>query len=157
MSLFPVVSQWTVLLGGLEAFEGGRAKEEDWGVEKQDLDAAPRQRTCSLVGPHPWIFGEARDNCGLFFVPKVEIHSERSPISDYRRARRKFATGPTCYPAKRIPELGKMEAVCRQWRGVLWRRQVFLSCKLINKCFKKKVQFLFGQTTYICIFARTLS
>jgi hypothetical protein len=29
MSLFPVVSQWTVLLGGLEAFEGGRAKEED--------------------------------------------------------------------------------------------------------------------------------
>jgi hypothetical protein len=42
--------------------------------------------------------------CGLFFVPKVEIHSERSPISDDRLARRKFATGPTRYPAKRVPE-----------------------------------------------------
>jgi hypothetical protein len=28
MSLFHVVSQWTVLLGGHAAFEGGRAKEE---------------------------------------------------------------------------------------------------------------------------------
>jgi hypothetical protein len=41
-----------------------------------------------------------------------------------------------------------LEAVYRQWRGVLCRRPVFLSCKLINKCFKKKVRFLFGQTTY---------
>jgi hypothetical protein len=40
--------------------------------------------------------------CRLFFVSKVEIHSERSPISD-RRARRKFAMGPTHYPSKRIP------------------------------------------------------
>jgi hypothetical protein len=50
----------------------------------------------------------------------------------------------------RIPELEKtLEAVYRQWRGVLWRRQVLLSCKFISKCFKKKVRFLFGQTTYI--------
>jgi hypothetical protein len=56
----------------------------------------------------------------FFFAPEVEIHSERSPISDDRRDRRKFATGPTCYPAKRVPELEKMmEAVYRQWRGVL--------------------------------------
>jgi hypothetical protein len=26
-------------------------------------------------------------------------------------------------------------AVYKQWRGVLWRRQVILSCKLINTCF----------------------
>jgi hypothetical protein len=52
-----------------------------------------------------------------FFVPEVEIHSERSPISDDRR---KFAMGPTHNPAKRVPELEKMlEAVYRQWRGVL--------------------------------------
>jgi hypothetical protein len=58
--------------------------------------------------------------------------------------------GPTHNPAKRVPELEKMlEAVYRQWRGVLWRRQVLLSCKLINKCFKKKVRFLFGQTMYV--------
>jgi hypothetical protein len=58
--------------------------------------------------------------------------------------------GPTRYPAKRVPELEKsLEAVYRQWRGVLWRRQVLLSCKLINKCFKKTVWFLFGQTTYL--------
>jgi hypothetical protein len=66
---------------------------------------------------------------------------------------RKFATGPTQYPAKRVPGLvpeveKTLEAVYRQWRGVLWRRQVLLSCKLINKCFKKKVLFFFGQTTY---------
>jgi hypothetical protein len=56
----------------------------------------------------------------FFFVPKVEIHSERSPISDDRRARRKFATGPRCYPAKCVPELErKLEVVYMQWRGAL--------------------------------------
>jgi hypothetical protein len=34
-----------------------------------------------------------------------------------------------------------LEVVYRQWRRVLWRRQVLINCKLINK-------FLFGQTTY---------
>jgi hypothetical protein len=33
----------------------------------------------------------------FFFVPNVEIHSERLPISDDRR---KFAMGPTRYPRK---------------------------------------------------------
>jgi hypothetical protein len=48
--------------------------------------------------------------------------------------------GPTCYPAKRVPELETiLEVVYRHWKGVLWRRQDLLSCKLINKCFKKKV------------------
>jgi hypothetical protein len=56
-------SQWTVLLGGQESFEGGRANEDAGGVEKQDLDAAPLQRTCSHVAPRLWIFGEARDDC----------------------------------------------------------------------------------------------
>jgi hypothetical protein len=42
-----------------------------------------------------------------------------------------------------------VEAVYIQWMGVLWRRQVVLSCKLVNKCFKKKFRLLFGQTTYI--------
>jgi hypothetical protein len=55
-----------------------------------------------------------------FFVPEVEIHSERLPISDDRRDRRKFDTGPTHYPTKHVPELEKtLEAVYRQWRGVL--------------------------------------
>jgi hypothetical protein len=31
-----------------------------------------------------------------------------------------------------------LKGVHRQWRGVLSRRQVLLSCKLINKCFKKR-------------------
>jgi transposase len=57
-----------------------------------------------------------------------------------------------CHPAKRvprhIPELeNKLEAVYRQWRRILWRRHVLLICKLINKCFKNKFRFLFGQTT----------
>jgi hypothetical protein len=127
------------------------------GGEKKDIDAAP-QRTCSHVTPYPWIFGEARDDSrpptailsrfgpavlSFFFVPKVKIHSERSPISDDRRDRRNFDTGPTRYSAKRVPELEKtLGAVYIQWRGVLSRRQVFLSCKLINKrFFKKSVSF----------------
>jgi hypothetical protein len=85
----------------------------------------------------------------FFFVPEVEMRCERSPISDNRKDRRKFAMGPMCYPAKRVPKLEKtLEALYRQWRGVLWRRQVLLSCKLIIKCFKKKVWFHFVQTTY---------
>jgi hypothetical protein len=53
----------------------------------------------------------------FFFVPKVELHSERSPISDNRR---KFAMGPLRHPANCVPELGKtLEAVYRQWRAVL--------------------------------------
>jgi hypothetical protein len=36
----------------------------------------------------------------FFFVPEVEIHSKRSPISDNRRDRRNFAKGPMRYPAK---------------------------------------------------------
>jgi hypothetical protein len=44
------------------------------------------------------------DPCKLFFVPKVEIHSERSLISDDRR---KISMGPTRYPANCVPELGK--------------------------------------------------
>jgi hypothetical protein len=42
-----------------------------------------------------------------------------------------------------------LKAVYSQWRGVCWRIQVLLSCELINKYFKKIVQFLFGQTMYI--------
>jgi hypothetical protein len=56
----------------------------------------------------------------FFFVPDVEIHHERWPISDDRGDGIKFAMRPTQYPAKRIPELEKMlEAVYRGWRGVL--------------------------------------
>jgi hypothetical protein len=43
----------------------------------------------------------------LFVFPEVEIYSERLPISDDRRDRRKFAIGPMHYPAKCIPELEK--------------------------------------------------
>jgi hypothetical protein len=53
------------------------------------------------------------------FVPDVDIHSARLPISDNRRERRKFTTGLRHYPTKHFPELEKtLEAVYRQWRGV---------------------------------------
>jgi hypothetical protein len=48
---------------------------------------------------------------GLFPVPKVEVHPKRSPISEGRGDKRKFATGPSRHPAKhvpgRVPELEK--------------------------------------------------
>ena len=99
------------------------------------------------VSPYPWIFDEEWDDCcppaaplsrfgpcGLFLVPEVEILTKRSPISDGRGDRRKFDTGPSRRPAKHIqghfPEMEKtLEAVYEEWRGVLWRRQVWLSCK----------------------------
>jgi hypothetical protein len=47
----------------------------------------------------------------FFTVPKVEVHPKRSPISDGRGDKRKFATGPSRHPAKhvpgRVPELEK--------------------------------------------------
>jgi hypothetical protein len=49
-----------------------------------------------------------------------------------------------------------LEVVYRQWRGVLSMRLVLLSCKLMNKCFKKKVRFLFGQTAYKCTTSQLL-
>jgi len=63
-------------------------------------------------------------SCALFLVPKVEILTKRSPISDSRGDIRKFDMGPACYPAKpvpgRVPELEKMlGAVYQEWRGVL--------------------------------------
>ena len=119
-----------------------------WGVDKQHLDAAPWQCSCSRVTPYPWIFDEAWDDCcppvallsrfgpcRHFLVPEVKILSKRSPISDGRGDRRKFDKGPSCHPAKhvpgRVPELEKktLGAVCQEWRRVLWRRQVWLSCK----------------------------
>jgi hypothetical protein len=64
------------------------------------------------------------DPCRLCFVAEVEMHSERSPISDDRRDRRKFAMGLMRYPTNCIsgciPELEKtLEVVYKQWRGVL--------------------------------------
>ena len=62
--------------------------------------------------------------CGLFPVTTVEILTERSPISDDRRDRRKLDTGPSRHPTKqvpgRIPEMEKtLGAVYQEWRGVL--------------------------------------
>jgi hypothetical protein len=55
-----------------------------------------------------------------FFVPEVEIHSERLPISDDRRDKRKFAMRPTCYLARtRSRTEKKLEAAYGQWRGIL--------------------------------------
>jgi hypothetical protein len=41
------------------------------------------------------------------------------PISDDKRDKRKFATGPTRCPAERVPELERtLEVVYKQWKGV---------------------------------------
>jgi hypothetical protein len=130
-------SQWTVLFGGHEGFEGAEQKRrpEGWRNKTWMLhrDNAPAHTSLlvheflakheTIVVPQPPYSPDlVPANFFSFFVPKVEIHSERSLISDDRRNRRKFATGPTCYPAKRVPgrvsELEKpFEAVYRHWRG----------------------------------------
>jgi hypothetical protein len=45
--------------------------------------------------------------CKSFLVPKIKILTKRSPISDGRGDRRKFDMGPSCHPAKHVPELEK--------------------------------------------------
>ena len=80
--------------------------------------------------------------CGLFIVLEVEILPKMSPISDGRGDRKKIDTGPSRRPAKHLPEMEKtLEEVCQEWRGVLWRWQVWLSCKWSNK-FKKICFFM---------------
>jgi hypothetical protein len=55
-----------------------------------------------------------------FFVPDIEIHFERSPISDDKRDRRRFAMGPTRCPAEHVPEEAETSgAVYGQWWRVL--------------------------------------
>ena len=94
-----------------------------WIFEETWDDCCPPAALLSRFGP-----------CGLFLVPEVEILTKRSPISDGRGDRRKFDTGPSRRPAKhvprRVPEIEKkLGAVYQDWRGVLWRWQVWLSCK----------------------------
>ena len=72
--------------------------------------------------------------CGLFLVPKVKILTkirifrtvediEEISIRDLRAIPQKHVPG-------RVPELEKtLGAVYQEWRGVLWRSQVWLSCK----------------------------
>ena len=111
------------------------------------IQSSIRENICEYVTRYPWIFDEAWDDscppaallsrfgpCGLFLVPEVKILTKSSPISEGRRDRRKFDKGPSRHPAKhvpgRVPELEKaFGAVYQEWRGVLWRRQVWLSCK----------------------------
>jgi len=54
---------------------------------------------CRTPGPLLSRFG----HWGLFPFPKVEVHPKRSPISDDRGDKRKFATGPSRHPAKHVP------------------------------------------------------
>ena len=58
----------------------------------------------------------------FYFVPKVEILTKRSPISDRRGDRRKFNMEHLHHPAKHIPGMEQtLGAVYQDWRGVLCR------------------------------------
>jgi len=119
--------------------------------DRQTEDGSCCRKICTATADrcisYPWIFDEVWGDCcpsavllprfgpcGLFLVPEVETLTKRSPIAGGTRDRRKFAKGPSRYPAKhvpgRAPELEKtLGAMYQEWRGVLWRRQVWLSCK----------------------------
>ena len=90
-----------------------RKRAEAWTNKTWMLhhDNAPQARRFLSVN-----FWRARDDCrasapllsrfgpcGLFPVPKVEVHPKRSPVSDGRGDKRKFATGPSRHPAKHVP------------------------------------------------------
>ena len=90
------------------------------GAQKENRVTVSQELFDRSIAPLLSSFGP----CGLFLVPEVEILTKRSPISDGRGDRRKFATGPSRHPAKhvpgRVPELQKMlGAVYQEWRGVL--------------------------------------
>ena len=61
-------------------------------LAKQETIVVPQPPLLSRFGP-----------CRLFPVPKVEVHPKRSPISDDRGDKRKFAIGPSRHPAKHVP------------------------------------------------------
>jgi hypothetical protein len=108
------------------------------GWENEDLHAAPWQHTflhtqffvrevlvkheMSVISQLPYFPDLAPANFLLFLRLKSTLIG--LPISDSRRDRRIFATGPMRYPARcvpgHIPELEKtLEAVCKQWKGIL--------------------------------------
>jgi hypothetical protein len=47
-----------------------------------------------------------------FYVPEVEIHSERLLISDCKRYRRKFAMGPKLYPQNAFQNWKERQKQC---------------------------------------------
>lgn len=110
-------------------FAGGSAKEEAWMLHHDSATAHASLlnmnfwRSMRRV-PSPCHHTLQTGPCGLFLVPKVEIHPKRSLISDGRGDRRKFTMGPLRHPTKHvvghIPELEKMlGALYQQWRRVL--------------------------------------
>jgi hypothetical protein len=95
-------SQWTVLLEVMKCLREAerRKRPEGWRNKTWMLHHNNTPAHTSLLIRE--FFGEARDcrpltallsrfcPCRLFFVAKFEIHSERSPISDNTRARKKI-------------------------------------------------------------------
>ncbi len=68
-------------------FQGGSAKEEAWGVDKQDLDVAQWQNTWSRVALDPWLFGEVQDH----FHSTADLSpSKYSPPLLIHRSQRSF-------------------------------------------------------------------
>jgi hypothetical protein len=89
----------------------------------------------------------------IVIVPEVEIHSERLPISDDKRDRKNFTTGPVRYPTKHvpgcIPELEKCWERCiNSGEEYFEGDECYLVVSLSINVFKK-VRFLCGQTTYV--------
>jgi hypothetical protein len=84
----------------------------------------------------------------VYFVPEVDAHSQRSPISDDRRAKRKLRVGCTRYPAKRVPELEiPLEGAGECFEGDKFYHVARLSMNVL----KGKVGFLLGKAMYATV------
>jgi len=55
-----------------------------------------------------------------FPVPKVEVHPKRSPISDDRGDKRKFATRPSLNPANHVP--GRVSELQKKTLGAVYQQ-----------------------------------
>jgi len=124
-----------------------------WRVHKKRT-VSQSVRSCLIVPLSPYFQDLAPAD--FFLFPEVKILTKKSPISDGRGDRRKFDTGPSRHPAKhvpgRIPELEKtLGAVNKERRGVLWMRQIWLSCMWSSKLKTKKVRFLYGLPSYVSL------
>jgi hypothetical protein len=121
-------------------------------VVKQDLDAAPRERSSSvnfwpskrrLSSPQPPYSPDLAPEDFLLFL-KLKPTPKGLRFQTIEETEENSLRDLCAVPQNAFQNWNKkkLEAAYGQWRGVLCRRQVLLSCRFINISFKKNVRLL---------------
>jgi hypothetical protein len=129
-----------------------------WGRQSEGRglrggETRPGGCTCSHVSLRPWIFGEARDDCrpptaplsrfGPFLFLRLKSTLKGRRLQAIEEIEENSLLDLRAIPQNAFQNWKKLWKRCIDGGGEYWRRQSLLSCELINKCFKRKVRFIF--------------